>query len=63
MAVTAKSLSQTSAHVEENEDPKQHLMLDPRPRGEMNAMVMDSMHTTSKKFWGVTIFLTLTVVS
>ena len=32
---------------------EQHLMLDPMPRGEMNAMVMESMHTTSWKFWVV----------
>jgi molybdopterin-containing oxidoreductase family membrane subunit len=36
-------------------------MLDPRSRGEMNAMVMESMHKTSKKFWAVVIFLVLTV--
>jgi molybdopterin-containing oxidoreductase family membrane subunit len=63
MAVSAKSLFRPRARVESEEDPKEHLLLDPRPRGEMNAMVMDSMHTTSKKFWGVTIFLVLTVVS
>jgi molybdopterin-containing oxidoreductase family membrane subunit len=32
---------------------EQHLMLDPMPRGEMNAMVMESMQTTSWKFWVV----------
>ena len=37
-------------------------MLDPRPRGEMNSLVMESMQTTSMKFWGVVIFLALTVV-
>ncbi|MEP0803990.1 MAG: polysulfide reductase NrfD [Chloroflexota bacterium] len=30
---------------------EQHLMLDPMPRGKMNEMVMESMHTTSWKFW------------
>jgi molybdopterin-containing oxidoreductase family membrane subunit len=30
-----------------------HLMLDPLPRGQMNDMVMESMHTTSWKFWVV----------
>lgn len=32
---------------------EQHLMLDPMPRGKMNEMVMESMHTTSWKFWVV----------
>jgi molybdopterin-containing oxidoreductase family membrane subunit len=40
------------AHHDEH-DPRQHLMLDPRPRGEMNQMVMESMYTTSWKFWVV----------
>src|SRR3989337_2460981 len=40
-------------HHEEEEDPKQFLMYDPKPRGEMNAMVMESMTTTSWKFWVV----------
>jgi molybdopterin-containing oxidoreductase family membrane subunit len=30
---------------------EQHLMLDPMPRGKMNEMVMEAMHTTSWKFW------------
>ncbi|MEJ5225821.1 MAG: NrfD/PsrC family molybdoenzyme membrane anchor subunit, partial [Anaerolineales bacterium] len=41
---------------------KEHLMLDPKPRGEMNAMVMESMTTTSWKFWVVFIFLGLVVL-
>ncbi len=32
---------------------EKHLMLDPLPRGQMNDMVMESMHTTSWKFWVV----------
>jgi molybdopterin-containing oxidoreductase family membrane subunit len=36
-------------------------MLDPRPRGEMNSMVMESMHTTSWRFWAVTAGLALVV--
>lgn len=36
---------------------EQHLMLDPKPRGEMNAMVMEAMHTTSWKFWVVAVLL------
>ncbi len=41
---------------------KEHLMLDPKPRGEMNAMVMESMTDTSWKFWAVFIFLGLVVL-
>jgi len=40
-------------HHEEEHDPRQYLMYDPKPRGEMNAMVMESMTTTSWKFWVV----------
>ncbi len=43
-------------------DPRQHLMLDPKPRGEMNAMVMESMHATSWKFWVVAGILTVIVL-
>ncbi|GAP18424.1 NrfD/PsrC family molybdoenzyme membrane anchor subunit [Levilinea saccharolytica] len=35
----------------EEEDPRQHLMLDPRPREEMNHMVMEAMTTTSRRYW------------
>jgi Ni/Fe-hydrogenase subunit HybB-like protein len=42
-------------------EAREHLMFDPRPRGEMNAMVMDSMHTTSWKFWVVAGVLALLV--
>ncbi len=35
----------------EAEDPRQHLMLDPRPREEMNHMVMEAMTTTSRRYW------------
>ncbi len=62
MATTADSIAMPGATANESEDPREHLMLDPRPRGEMNAMVMESMHTTSKKFWGVVIFLAFTVL-
>jgi len=40
---------------------EQHLMLDPKPRGEMNAMVMEAMHTTSWKFWAVAALLAVVV--
>ncbi|MBN1303309.1 MAG: polysulfide reductase NrfD [Anaerolineales bacterium] len=49
MAVSAKPLSHPQ--VEMHHDPRQYLMLDPRPRGEMNEMVMDSMLSISWKFW------------
>lgn len=41
---------------------REHLMLDPRPRGEMNAMVMEAMLTTSWKFKVVFVFMALVVV-
>ncbi len=62
MATMAESIALPGASAGEHGDPREHLMLDPLPRGEMNAMVMESMHKTSKKFWGVVIFLVLTVV-
>ena len=40
---------------------QEHLMLDPRPRGEMNALVMDAMHTTSWKFWVIAAILGVVV--
>jgi Ni/Fe-hydrogenase subunit HybB-like protein len=60
MAVTAETLPH--ARVEEHEDPREHLMFDPKPRGEMNGMVMESMQTTSWKFWVVATLLFFTVV-
>ncbi len=38
-----------------------HLMLDPKPRGEMNAMVMEAMHYTTWKFWVVAAVLAVIV--
>lgn len=40
-------------HHEEEHDPRESLMYDAKPRGEMNDMVMESMLTTSWKFWVV----------
>jgi molybdopterin-containing oxidoreductase family membrane subunit len=60
MAAIAKPLARP--HAEEHEDPRQHLMHDPLPRGQMNAMVMESMHATSPIFWAVTGILALIVV-
>ncbi|MGZ9222903.1 MAG: hypothetical protein ACXW4Q_12415, partial [Anaerolineales bacterium] len=48
---------------EEEHDPRESLMYDPLPRGVMNDMVMESMHTTSWKFWvvlGILAFLVAT---
>jgi Ni/Fe-hydrogenase subunit HybB-like protein len=63
MAATARSLPRPHSGASEHEDPRQHLMHDPLPRGQMNDMVMESMHATSWKFWAVTGFLTLVVVT
>ena len=62
MATAAESLTRPGASTSEPENPRDHLMLDPLPRGEMNGMVMESMHKTSWKFWGVMIFLILTIL-
>jgi molybdopterin-containing oxidoreductase family membrane subunit len=59
MAITAETIEHS--HAGEHEDPRQHLMLDPKPRGEMNALVMESMRTTSWKFWVVFVILSLVV--
>ena len=60
MVATAEPLEQS--HRAEAEDPREHLLLDPKPRGEMNAMVMDAMHTTSWKFWVLVVLLGLVVL-
>ncbi len=60
MAVTAKALPHAHAQ-EEHEDPREHLMLDPKPRGEMNAMAMEAMLSTNWKFWVVIVILALVV--
>ena len=52
MATIAKPLARP--HAEEHEDPRQYLMHDPLPRGQMNAMVMEAMHETNPIFWGIT---------
>jgi molybdopterin-containing oxidoreductase family membrane subunit len=48
MAVEAKSSGLAKSH---EHDHKEHLMLDPRSRGEMNGMVMEAMTTTRPRFW------------
>ncbi len=62
MSYAAKSLAlpHTEAH---EEDPREHLMHDPRSRGEMNDMVLESMHTTTWKYWTATGILTFIVLT
>jgi Ni/Fe-hydrogenase subunit HybB-like protein len=60
MATVAKPLAHS--HSDEHEDPRQHLMFDPLPRGQMNAMVMESMRTTSPIFWVVAAILAAVVL-
>lgn len=61
MAVVSNSLphSQKAKGHEHEHDPRQQLMFDPRPRGEMNQMVMESMYATSWKFWVVFAILSI----
>ncbi|HKJ28061.1 MAG TPA: NrfD/PsrC family molybdoenzyme membrane anchor subunit, partial [Anaerolineales bacterium] len=51
MAVQAESKQSSHAGDHSKLDPKDHLLLDPKPRGEMNAMVMEAMQTTHWRFW------------
>src|SRR3990172_431876 len=66
MAVASKYLPAAKkareAHHDQH-DPRQFLMLDPKPRGEMNQMVMESMQTTSWKFWVVFAILSILVAT
>ncbi len=59
MVATAKPIKGAAPAAEE--DPRQHLLLDPRPRDEMNNMVLEAMHTTTWKFWLSAFGLTLVV--
>jgi len=40
-----------AAEHHEEDEAREHLMLDPRPREELNRMVMESMTTYTKKYW------------
>jgi Ni/Fe-hydrogenase subunit HybB-like protein len=60
MATVAQPLA--SPDIDEHEDPRQYLMHDPLPRGQMNDMVMESMYATSPIFWAVAAVLALIVV-
>jgi molybdopterin-containing oxidoreductase family membrane subunit len=56
MAVESKVLEQAPTQTlpiehDEAEERKEHLMLDPRRREEMNRMVLEAMTTTSKRYW------------
>lgn len=62
MTISAKSLPHAHAPELETHAHRENLMFDPRPRGLMNAWVMEAMHETSWKFWLVTAFLALIVV-
>jgi Ni/Fe-hydrogenase subunit HybB-like protein len=61
MAATVEPLSASKAGEINVENMKEHLMFDPRPRGEMNRMVMDAMLSAGWKFWVITIALALFV--
>src|SRR5215210_1295317 len=61
MASYAKPVARPR-HAEEHEDLRGHLMHDPLPRGQMNAMVMESMHETSPIFWVIAAVLAVVVV-
>lgn len=62
MTVSAKSISSVHLHEAESHAHRESLMFDPRPRGLMNAWVMEAMQETSWKFWLLTAFLALVVV-
>jgi Ni/Fe-hydrogenase subunit HybB-like protein len=61
MAATVEPLSAPKAGEINVENMNEHLMFDPRPRGEMNRMVMDAMLSAGWKFWVITIALALFV--
>jgi Ni/Fe-hydrogenase subunit HybB-like protein len=57
-------LTEKSSKYQENEQEalrQEHLVLDPRPRSEMNSMVLDAMLQTKRRFWFVTIPLAIFV--
>jgi Ni/Fe-hydrogenase subunit HybB-like protein len=60
MAAKVGSLAQ--AKPEEHNEAEDHLMLDPRPREEMNQMVMEAMQTTTRNYWIAVIILGLLVL-
>ncbi len=62
MAVEAKPLETAVPLPHAEEDPREHLMFDPRPREVMNRMVMEAMTTTSRRYWAWVIGLALVVL-
>ncbi len=61
--MTAEATPIENLHIGEEADPREHLLLDPRPREEMNSMVMEAMQSTGPGFWIAAITLgILTVV-
>jgi molybdopterin-containing oxidoreductase family membrane subunit len=60
MAVLASN-SPDYQEAEQEELRREHLVLDPRPRREMNSMVMDAMRETGWKFWALAIPLAVFV--
>ena len=63
MSVAAKPLMQARPRAAEHADPREHLMHDPRPRGEMNDMVLESMRTATWRYWVATGTLTFLVLT
>jgi Ni/Fe-hydrogenase subunit HybB-like protein len=61
MEATDNSFSEITPEGIENPQFSEHLMFDPRPRGQMNEMVMQAMHTSGWKFWAVVTVLALIV--
>jgi molybdopterin-containing oxidoreductase family membrane subunit len=54
MAVEVKPLGSIQPVAEEHNLADEHLMLDPRPREQMNQMVMDAMTHTTRRYWIIT---------
>jgi Ni/Fe-hydrogenase subunit HybB-like protein len=52
MAVTARSVQPAS--IRKVEDPQENLLFDPRPRRELNDMVVEAMRTAGWKYWMLT---------
>lgn len=51
MAVETDSIPVVRAPAEHEENPREQLMFDPRPHGELNDMVMDAMLHTTPRYW------------
>ncbi len=63
MSATARPFGEALPRAAEHADPREQLMFDPRPRGEMNDMVLESMHTTTWKYWSATVILAMLVAT